>query len=255
MPAPSTSMPPLPEPARPAPARRDPGQAERLLQRLDWQVIRRLDGLLQGDHRALFYGSGSDFADLREYQPPDDVRYIDWNVTARLDTPYVRQYIDDRELTAWLLLDRSSSMRFGHVERTKEVVLAELAATLGRLLTRDGNRIGAVLYDNTIERIIDRCGRDHRSEWAVPRRTHHDPAPVAGLRPLRFHQQPRVGTDARDAGATSRGRRGPTVGRTRGRAGRRGRGRVAGLRDRGAAPRRHQRPALPAAVPGRGPGA
>jgi len=137
-----------------SPNRRDPGQAERLLRRLDWQVIRRLDGLLQGDHRALFYGSGTDFADLREYQTQDDVRYIDWNVTARLDVPYIRQYIDDRELTAWLLLDRSSSMGFGHVERTKAMVEAELAATLARLLTRDGNRIGAVLYDNAVERVL-----------------------------------------------------------------------------------------------------
>jgi uncharacterized protein (DUF58 family) len=121
-------------------------------------VIRRLDGLLQGDHRALFYGSGTDFADLREYQAQDDVRYIDWNVTARLDVPYVRQYIDDRELTAWLLLDRSSSMRFGHVDRTKETVMVELAATIGRLLTRDGNRIGALLYDNTVERVVEPRG-------------------------------------------------------------------------------------------------
>jgi uncharacterized protein (DUF58 family) len=145
-PAPSTSP------------RRDPAQAERLLQRLDWQVIRRLDGLLQGDHRALFYGSGTDFADLREYQAQDDVRYIDWNVTARLDAPYVRQYVEERELTAWLLIDRSSSMGFGHVERTKDVVLSELAVTVGRLLTRDGNRIGAVLYDNAIERTIEPRG-------------------------------------------------------------------------------------------------
>jgi uncharacterized protein (DUF58 family) len=145
-------------PATSTPPRRDPSEAERLLRRLDWQVIRRLDGLLQGDHRALFYGSGSDFADLREYQPQDDVRYIDWNVTARLDTPYVRQYIADRELTAWLLLDRSSSMRFGHVDRTKETVMVEMATTIGRLLTRDGNRIGAVLYDNTIERVVEPRG-------------------------------------------------------------------------------------------------
>ena len=137
---------------------RAPDQAERLLRRLDWQVIRRIDGLLQGDHRALFYGSGTDFADLREYQTHDDVRYIDWNVTARLDVPYVRQYIDDRELTAWLLLDRSSSMGFGHVERTKALVMTELAATLARLLAREGNRIGAVLYDNAVEQIIEPRG-------------------------------------------------------------------------------------------------
>jgi uncharacterized protein (DUF58 family) len=140
------------------PPRPDPGPAERLLRRLDWQVIRRLDGLLQGDHRALFYGSGTDFADLREYQTQDDVRYIDWNVTARLDEPYIRQYIDDRELTAWLLIDRSSSMAFGHQDRTKTTVTAELAATLARLLTRDGNRVGAVLYDNAIERVVEPRG-------------------------------------------------------------------------------------------------
>lgn len=147
-------------PAAPSPTlpRREPAQAERLLQRLDWHVIRRLDGLLQGDHRAIFYGAGSDFADLREYHHGDDVRYIDWNVTARLDVPYVRQYIDDRELTAWMLLDRSSSMAFGHVERTKAVVLVEFAATIARLLTRDGNRVGAVLYDNAIERIVEPRG-------------------------------------------------------------------------------------------------
>src|SRR2546423_8093036 len=145
-------------PATSTPPRRPPAQAERLLQRLDWQVIRRLDGLLQGDHRALFYGPGTDFADLREYQAQDDVRYIDWNVTARLDVPHVRQYIDDRELTAWMLVDRSSSMRFGHVGRTREVVLVELAATLVRLLTRDGNRVGAVLYDNAVERVVEPRG-------------------------------------------------------------------------------------------------
>src|SRR5918911_808337 len=86
---------------------------ERILQRLDWQVIRRLDGLLQGDYRSLFYGYGLDFADLREYQPGDDIRYIDWNVTARMDTPYVRQYLEDREITAWFLLDLSPSVDFG----------------------------------------------------------------------------------------------------------------------------------------------
>ena len=65
---------------------------ERILQRLDWQVVRKLDGLLQGDYRSLFRGQGIDLADLREYQPGDDVRVIDWNVTARMDVPYVREY-------------------------------------------------------------------------------------------------------------------------------------------------------------------
>jgi uncharacterized protein (DUF58 family) len=119
---------------------------ERILQRLEWQVIRRLDGLLQGDYRSLFYGYGVDFADLREYQPEDDIRYIDWNVTARMDTPYVRQYIEDREITAWFLLDLSASMEFGVEQTLKQAVLVDFVATFARLLTRHGNKVGALFY-------------------------------------------------------------------------------------------------------------
>jgi len=133
---------------------------ERILQRLDWQVIRRLDGLLQGEYRSLFYGFGVDFADLREYQPEDDVRYIDWNVTARLDTTYVRQYREDRELTAWFLLDLSPSIDFGTAqsERVKREVLIDFVSTMARLLTRHGNRVGAVLYGDRVERVIPPAG-------------------------------------------------------------------------------------------------
>jgi uncharacterized protein (DUF58 family) len=135
---------------------------ERILQRLDWKVIRKLDGLLQGDYRSLFYGYGVDFADLREYQPEDDVRYIDWNVTARLDTPYVRQYMEDREITAWFLLDLSPSLDFGTIRSQKRSVLIDLVATLARLLTRHGNRVGAVLYGSRLDKIIPaRGGRLH----------------------------------------------------------------------------------------------
>lgn len=131
---------------------------ERILQRLDWQVIRRLDGLLQGDYRSLFYGYGVDFADLREYQPEDDIRYIDWNVTARLDTPYVRQYVEDREITAWFLLDLSPSMDFGTIESLKRTVLIDFVTTLARLLTRHGNRVGALFYGSRVERTIPARG-------------------------------------------------------------------------------------------------
>jgi uncharacterized protein (DUF58 family) len=121
---------------------------ERILQRLDWQVVRRLDGLLQGDYRSLFRGSGLDFASLREYQFGDDVRAIDWNVTARMDEPYVREFHEDREITAWFLLDLSPSIDFGTVgiEREKRTVLVDFVTTLARLLTRRGNRVGAMLY-------------------------------------------------------------------------------------------------------------
>lgn len=128
--------------------------AERMLHRLEWQVIRRLDGRIQGAYRTLFYGTGTDFAGLREYLPGDDARRIDWNVTARFDTPYLRQYTEDRDITAWLLLDRSLSMAFGQQDRTKDLVLAELATTIARLLTRSGNRVGAILFDNTSQQVI-----------------------------------------------------------------------------------------------------
>ena len=90
------------------PKRLDP---ERILRRLEWTVIRRLDGLLQGDYRTLFRGFGIDLADLREYQAHDDVRYIDWNVTARLQVPHVREFQEDREVAAWFLLDLSGCRR------------------------------------------------------------------------------------------------------------------------------------------------
>jgi len=122
---------------------------ERILQRLDWHVIRRLDGLLQGDYRTLFYGFGVDFADLREYQAEDDIRYIDWNVTARMDTPYVRQYVEDREITALFLLDVSPSVDFGAVHNQKRTVLMNFVAVVARLLTRHGNRVGAMMFGST----------------------------------------------------------------------------------------------------------
>ena len=133
---------------------------ERILRRLDWHVIRRLDGLLQGDYRSLFYGYGIDFADLREYQPGDDPRYIDWNVTARMDAPYVRQHVEDREVTGWFLLDLSPSMDFGFVDNMKRNVLIDFVATVARVLTRHGNRVGAILYSGKVERTIPaRSGR------------------------------------------------------------------------------------------------
>ena len=115
-------------------------------------MIRRLDGLLQGDYRTLFRGFGLDLADLREYELHDDVRYIDWNVTARLQTPHVREFHEDREVTAWFLLDLSGSVNFGSRDVRKRELSAEFVAVLARLFTRHGNRVGALLYDGTRRR-------------------------------------------------------------------------------------------------------
>ena len=135
---------------------------ESVLRRLEWTVIRRLDGLLQGDYRTLFRAFGLDLADLREYQFHDDVRHIDWNVTARLQTPYVREYYADREVTAWFLLDLSGSVDFGSGAVRKRALSTELVGVLGRLLTRHGNRVGAVLYSDEVDAVIPaRAGRRH----------------------------------------------------------------------------------------------
>ena len=121
------------------------GSAEVLLRRLEWTVIRRLDGWLQGDHRTLMRGFGLDLADLREYQHHDDVRHMDWNVTARLQQPHVRVFTEDREMTAWFLLDLSPSLNFGSGEQRKSEVLQGFVGVLARLISRHGNRVGALL--------------------------------------------------------------------------------------------------------------
>jgi uncharacterized protein (DUF58 family) len=134
--------------------------SDRLLNRLEWQVIRRLDGRLQGAYRTVWHGMGIDFTDLREYMPEDDVRHIDWNVTARMDETFIRQYTEERELTAWLVLDRSASMR-GSPEGGKDSVLRDLAICLARILSQNGNRVGAVLFDNAKQQVIPpRTGRN-----------------------------------------------------------------------------------------------
>jgi uncharacterized protein (DUF58 family) len=135
---------------------------ERILRRLEWTVIRRLDGLLHGDYRTLFRGAGLDLADLREYQYHDDVRHIDWNVTARLQSPYVREFNEEREVAAWFLLDLSPSVDFGSKQVRKKALAVEFVAVLSRLLTRHGNRVGAMLYGGKVDMVIPvRSDRRH----------------------------------------------------------------------------------------------
>src|SRR6201999_3576741 len=127
---------------------------DRLLLRLQWKVLRRVDGRIQGGYRTPYRGSGLDFASLREYAETDAPRHIDWNATARFNAPQVRQYTEDRDLTVWLVLDRSASMAVGAPGRGKYDVLSELAVVLARMFSRGGNRVGALLYDNGAVRTV-----------------------------------------------------------------------------------------------------
>jgi uncharacterized protein (DUF58 family) len=140
--------------AAPTPAAPDHHDPQWLLRHLEWTVIRRLDGALQGDWRTLLRGQGIDLADLREYQHHDDVRHIDWNVTARLQQPHVRVYTEDREMTAWFLVDCSASMDFGSAHTRKRETATAFVAVMARLLTRHGNRVGALLHDGSADRAI-----------------------------------------------------------------------------------------------------
>jgi uncharacterized protein (DUF58 family) len=147
------------------PAARAPRAAqERLLLRLEWRVVRRLDGRLAGGYRTAHRGTGTDLAGLREYVEGDDARHIDWNVTARLNEPQLRLFNEDRELTVWLVLDRSASMTVGAPGRGKHDVVSELALVLALLFGRSGNRVGALLYDvpgHQVRTVPPGTGRRH----------------------------------------------------------------------------------------------
>jgi uncharacterized protein (DUF58 family) len=135
---------------------------EQALRRLELSVVRRLDGLLQGDHLGLLPGPGSELAESREYVPgEDDVRRMDWAVTARTTIPHVRDAIADRELETWVLVDLTPSMDFGTAQLEKRDLAVAAVAAVGFLTARVGNRLGAlVLHDGGIRRFPARTGRE-----------------------------------------------------------------------------------------------
>jgi uncharacterized protein (DUF58 family) len=145
--------------APPSVADRSP---EEVLRRLELAVVRRLDGMLQGDYRGLVPGHGTEAGDARAYVPGDDVRRIDWNVTARTTLPHVRDTVADRELETRVLVDLSASLDFGTAACEKRDLAVAAVAAVGFLTARLGNRIGAVvLQGSSIREVPPRPGRDH----------------------------------------------------------------------------------------------
>lgn len=132
------------------------------LRTLELTVRRRLDGVLHGDHLGLIPGPGSEPGDAREYQPGDDVRQMDWSVTARTTHPHVRQTVADRELETWLAVDLSASLDFGTAACEKRDLVVAAVAAIAHLTIGGGNRIGAVVSTgrDTV-RIPARGGRAH----------------------------------------------------------------------------------------------
>ena len=142
-------------PAPPAP----PLAAETSVRRLSLQVARRLDGLLQGDHLGYLPGPGTEPAEARAYSPGDDVRRIDWAVTARTGDPHVRQAVAERELETTLVVDLTASMSFGTARSEKRDVAVALAAAFGHLAKGPGDRLGAVVLSDGVRRVPARPGR------------------------------------------------------------------------------------------------
>ncbi len=127
---------------------------EALLRALDITLGRRIEGLLAGDYRSVLLGAGSELALVRPYVPGDDVRRIDWNVTARTLEPHVRVDLAERVLVTWLVLDTSPSMQFGTADRRKADVAEGVAIAVGHLATRRGNRLGLVTFGGTQPRAL-----------------------------------------------------------------------------------------------------
>jgi uncharacterized protein (DUF58 family) len=142
-------------------ARPGPGaMPEGLLRALDVSIARRMEGLLAGDFRSNLLGTGSELAMIRPYVPGDDVRRIDWNVTARTAEPHVRVDLAERVLVTWLVLDASTSMHFGTADRRKADVAEGVAIAIGHLATRRGNRLGIVTFgDEHIRALPPKQGR------------------------------------------------------------------------------------------------
>ena len=117
-----------------------------VLRSLDLAVLRRVESMVPGEHLTPQVGAGTELATIRPYRPGDDVRHIDWNVTARMQEPHVRVHVGERALTAWIVLDASASMTFGTAERRKADVAEGVALALGHVATRRGNRLGVAAF-------------------------------------------------------------------------------------------------------------
>jgi uncharacterized protein (DUF58 family) len=139
-----------------------PAAVLRQVRRIEVRTRRLVDSRFAGEYRSLFKGQGMEFAEVREYQPGDEVRSIDWNVSARMGRPFVKRYVEERELTIMLAIDLSGSSRFGTRARFKHDLAIELAGVLALAAVRNNDRVGLMLFSDQVEHALPaRKGRKH----------------------------------------------------------------------------------------------
>ncbi|MBD3348535.1 MAG: DUF58 domain-containing protein [Candidatus Eisenbacteria bacterium] len=139
-----------------------PREIIRKIRRIEIRTKRLVDEVFSGEYQSVFKGRGMEFSEVREYLPGDDVRTIDWNVTARTGHPFVKKFEEERELTIMFLVDASASGGFGTVARTKAELIAELCALLAFSATRNNDRVGLVIFTDRVEKVVPpRKGRTH----------------------------------------------------------------------------------------------
>ena len=182
------------------------------VRRLELRMRRLVNSRFAGEYRSVYKGQGMEFSEVREYQPGDEVRSIDWNVTARLQKPYVKRYVEERELTVLLLIDCSASSHFGTKMRFKDDVALEVAAVIGLSALRNNDRVGVVAFTDRVEHAVPpRKGRRHglrllRDLLAlrpIGRKTDVTLACEQALRHLTHRSLVFVISDFRDVGAES----------------------------------------------------
>lgn len=139
-----------------------PKEILKKIRRIQIYTNRTVNDILAGQYRSVFKGRGMEFAEVREYQVGDDVRFIDWNVTARMGRPYVKQFSEEREMTVMLLVDASGSGRFGSIEQTKNEIAAEIAALIAFSAIRNNDKVGLIIFTDRVEKFIaPKKGRSH----------------------------------------------------------------------------------------------
>jgi uncharacterized protein (DUF58 family) len=181
---------PLPGPTAPAPPGGVPREVLRQVRLIELRTRGTVNSLFSGEYHSAFKGQGMEFAEYRAYEPGDDIRYIDWNVTARMGHPYIKKHIEERELTVMLLVDLSGSEQFGTRGRLKAELAAELAAVLALSAIRNNDRVGLLLFTDRVEHVVPPkkgaatcCASSGTSSCSDP--------PVAGPTSLRLSTTPR----------------------------------------------------------------